>query len=160
MTTFKCVLGLLALSSALATGADEGAHLANERTILPGDVDAWKGSTVFDSQKGIIKLSPDGKRLLHYRPEQMDANGRNQRVFRLVLRDLTDGSETILPVPAYPERFIRLYANGVLSHSPGLPSATLGYATPIGLPYPNGVASSWACWRCDGTPLGYKSFGL
>jgi hypothetical protein len=101
-----------------ATQTGEGAHLANERMILPGDVDAWKGSTIVDGQKGLFKLSPDGKRLLYYRPGQMDVSGHNERVFRLVLRDLTDGSETILPVPAYPERVINYHPMMSFSTNP------------------------------------------
>ncbi|MFT5130728.1 MAG: hypothetical protein ACI8W8_004359, partial [Rhodothermales bacterium] len=53
-------------AEAPATGSEQAAHLANEKMILSGDADAVKGSSIFDSQKGLFKLSPDGKKLLFY----------------------------------------------------------------------------------------------
>lgn len=83
--------------------SEQVARLVNEKMILSGDTDAVKGSNIFDSQRGLFKLSPDGRKLLFYREEPTEVNGR-KGVVRLVLRDLTDGSETLLPFPALPKR--------------------------------------------------------
>ena len=83
--------------------SEQVARLANEKMILSGDTDAVKGSNIFDSQRGLFKLSSDGRKLLFYREEPTEVNGR-KGVVRLVLRDLTDGSETLLPFPALPKR--------------------------------------------------------
>ena len=88
-----------------AEESKQAARLSNERMILSTDVDAVTGSSIFDSQKGLIRLSPDGKKLLFYREEPTEVNGR-KGVYRLVLRNLTDGRETILPFPALPKRFV------------------------------------------------------
>ena len=100
-----------------ATGSEQAAHLSNEKMILSGDVDAVKGSSVFDSQKGLFKLSPDGKKLLFYRAEPTEVNGRKD-VVRLVLRDLTDGSETLLPFPALPKRLVQYLPMMSFSNNP------------------------------------------
>jgi len=84
--------------------SEQVARLVNEKMILSGDTDAVKGSNIFDSQRGLFKLSPDGRKLLFYREEPTEVNGR-RGVLRLVLRDLTDGSEALLPFPALPKRW-------------------------------------------------------
>jgi hypothetical protein len=104
-------------AEAPATGSEQAAHLANEKMILSGDADAVKGSSIFDSQKGLFKLSPDGKKLLFYREELTAVNGR-KGVLRLVLRDLTDGSEMILPLPALPKRLAQYLPMMSFSNNP------------------------------------------
>lgn len=100
-----------------ATGSEQAAHLANERMILSGDTSAVKGSSIFDSQKGLFKLSPDGKKLLFYRAEPAEENG-HKGVVRLVLRDLTDGSETLLPFPALPKQLVQYLPMMSFSNNP------------------------------------------
>jgi len=81
------------------------AQLINERIILPGDTGAVMGTSIFDSQKGLIRLSPDGKKVLFYRSELLEVNGRKGGVVRLVLRNLADGKEIVLPFPAVSKMF-------------------------------------------------------
>lgn len=104
-----------------ATGSEQAAHLANERMILSGDTSAVKGSSIFESQEGLFKLSPDGNKLLFYRAEPAEEpaeeNGR-KGIVRLVLRDLTDGSETLLPFPALPKRLVQYLPMMSFSNNP------------------------------------------
>lgn len=100
-----------------ANGSEHAAHLTKEKMILPGDVEAVKGSSIFDSQKGLFKLSFDGKKLLFYRAEPAEENGRKE-VVRLVLRDLTDGSETLLPFPALSQRLVQYLPMWSFSNNP------------------------------------------
>ena len=100
------LLTSLLVVTVCAASAAERARLANEKMILSGDTDAMKGSSIFDGQKGLLKVSPDGRKLLFYREEPEKLNGLNG-VARLVLRDLTDGSETLLPFPALPARLVK-----------------------------------------------------
>lgn len=100
-----------------ATGSEQAAHLANEKMILSGDIAAVKGSSIFDSQKGLFKLSPDGRKLLFYREAPTEENGR-KGVVRLVLRDLADGRETLLPFPALPKRLAKYLPMMSFSNTP------------------------------------------
>ena len=97
--------------------SEQVARLVNEKMILSGDTDAVKGSNIFDSQRGLFKLSPDGRKLLFYREEPTEVNGR-RGVLRLVLRDLTDGSEALLPFPALPKRWAERLPMRSFSNNP------------------------------------------
>ena len=99
------LLASLLVVTVFAASAAERARLANEKMIFSGDTEAIKGSSIFDGQKGLLKVSPDGRKLLFYREEPGKLNGLNG-VARMVLRDLTDGSETLLPFPALPARLV------------------------------------------------------
>lgn len=107
LNAFYCVFGVSVLSLAATAWADEGARLVNERVIVPGNVGALTGSSIHDCQKGLVRLSPDGRKLLYYRADEIEIDGQQERVLRLVLRNVKDGSEWALPTPAFRERFIK-----------------------------------------------------
>ena len=107
LNALYCVFGLSVLSLAATASADEVARLANERVLVPGDVSVLTGSSIHDSQKCLARLSPDGGKLLYYRADEIEIDDQQERVLRIVLRNVTDGSEWVLPIPAFRERFVK-----------------------------------------------------
>ena len=97
-------LGVLALISA---GVADEPKLAKAKLILADD-----GPDELAKFTHSARLSPDGRYLLYVRVKQVawpaDGGGpaRQQRSYRLILRDLKSGKDKPLPIPAYLEDFV------------------------------------------------------
>jgi len=107
------VLAVLCLVPMAATGQT---RLVNEKVLLSAGSGDQPLATIHAAQ-----LSPDGKKLLYVRVEAAaladGAESRARRSYRLVLRDLTTGKDTALPMAAgtFDDAFIMLLSKPIFS---------------------------------------------
>lgn len=91
---------LVLAAGAGARGAEPG--LANEKLVLTGNLDSIINRRSWHRCQ--LRLSPDGRKLLYSRAvggavDGADPDGRRkEQKYDLILRDLTDGKETVLPI--------------------------------------------------------------
>jgi len=103
-TLKPAVLCLLAVS--VAAWGQGGPKLVGEKEIMKLDDDIQLGNFLGDFRGAwYMRLSPDARRVLYlrkkmYKTTRPDGTQRENRGYKPVLRDLTSGKDTPVPVPA------------------------------------------------------------
>ena len=107
--TLLCILTISA-----AAGAEDGPKLVGEKEILKIDKNIACRMEQSVNPVYVMRLSPDGRRLLYlrwkmYQTTMSSDSGKvirhlKRRGYKIFLRDLKTGKDTVVPVPAINER--------------------------------------------------------